>query len=162
MYLGKKEFESFKSVTISYLNAIEKNQEGMLEILKELVVGQNDIQNRISALEESSGRLESLLSENEMNNSQKLADIMLTLIKETDKIKRNHSNNMKQIREAINLLMLEGLLDRAEMVCEVSSKSTKKAKSLSKRKETANKICPLCGAPVLDDDNVCLHCGHKF
>lgn len=160
MYLGKKEFEAFKSETISYLNTIEKNQEGMLEILKVLVSGQNDLQKRISVLEESAGRLESLIAENEATNSKKLADIMLTLIKETDKIKRNHSTNMKQIREAVNLLMLEGLLDRAEMLCETSGKSAGKVKP--KRKVTANKICPLCGALVLDEDNVCLHCGHKF
>lgn len=161
MYLGRKEFETFKSETLSYLNAVEKNQEGMLEILETIVSEQNNFQKSLSTLEENLDRLETFIADNDNANSRRISEILLTLTKETDKIRKSHNTGMKQIREAMNTLMLEHLLDRAEMLCKASEKAVK-ATSSSKTKSNFSKSCPLCGAMVLNDDSVCLYCGHKF
>lgn len=163
MHLGRKEFDAFKTEVTSFLDTLEKNQEGMLNILKEMILEQTNLKQEISTVEEDVKRLEGLIADNEACN-RSVANALLRLIKETDNLKRSSNSNMKQISESINALMLEGLLDRAELLCTIPEKPVTKPKKSSSKKEKNDysRVCPLCGSLVLNDDSACNHCGHIF
>ena len=166
MNIAKKDYEQFKQDTKSGLAEIRKNQANILSCLKAISVCENALHEQITSIEESIR----ILTDSVKSDTKKMVSLSNTIKKlllTLKKIEQNTETNFRNLSDAVNMIMVQGILDRIEMIgvlpkAPPQNQKAKKGHTPKSNVVQYSKVCPLCGALIMKQDNECVHCGHNF
>lgn len=169
LLFGKKEYEAI----ISELQFITDNQHIILESTKEISeknVSKEEMKNYIQSLEDRMCTIGEMLNvivsqfkqtSKEINDHRKFERVISSEIEglrnDINEMKKSGERNVQRLNEALNMVMIQNLLDRAETI-DLSSNCSRPQKS-DERHYT--ETCPTCGKPITNSDGICNICGSK-
>lgn len=166
MNIAKKDYEQFKQDTKSELAKIRNNQSEIISCLKTISMCENALHEQISSIEESIR----ILNDSIKSNTKKTIGLSNTIKKflvKLEKAEQNTETNFRNLNDAVNMIMIQSILDKIEMIDDLpkapsQNQKTKKRHTQKRDVTQYSKVCPLCGALVMKQDSECVHCGHNF
>lgn len=191
MTLSKKDYEQFKQDVKSELAVIKQNQSDILACLKSVSRCADTTLKKIEATESAVNSLRNSVNA-DARKTTNLNETVKKLSEELAKLQKSTETNFAQFSEALNMVMVQNILDKMEILggtldnsnpqnnkgyytktCPKCGRPLNNAAASqcpscgaklndSAEDKSEYKICPLCGEKVLEEEYCCVHCGYKF
>ncbi len=126
----------------------------------------NDIESAVHFAEKAIYDSKDSLIEQIKSEEKKLKSDVSKCSTEIKKASEKNNGAIYQLESAVNMLMVQHLLDKAECEADNLLKSNSSKKTLPKIAEIQSSksalICNMCGSPVPRSTKVCRSCGNKI